>query len=71
MEGWVRIGTGTRFRKEGGGIQPGVNPSSYPELAGNLTCHDLHTMGRRVKRGVATTTFNPMAFPCYWSVGIA
>ncbi len=67
MEGWVRIGTGTRFRKEGGAIQPGVNPSSYPGLTGTWRCQALNTIEKRIKRGVATTTFNPMAFPCYCS----
>ena len=41
MEGWVRIGTGACFRKEGGAIQPVANHDRYPGLTGSRTLHDL------------------------------
>ena len=40
MEGRVRIGTGTRFRKGRGALQPVANHDMYPGLTGSRTLHD-------------------------------
>ena len=60
MEGWVRIGTGTCFRKEGGAIQPVANHDTYPGLTGSRTLHS-HTVRERVGRGVATLLATQLA----------